>query len=140
ELLKRASAVREAASPDYQRAALAALPANPLTGPVLRLDDHIAEAKIVVEPTRSDSLAGFENVFTYEFDEPGELESAAGKSQPSVSKGVLTVEHVRDDYLRNAKPIEIVTDDVGEIIVRARAHRGTHFSLGWSPSAKPDIP
>jgi arylsulfatase len=140
ELLKRARAIQEAAGPEYQSAALASLPANPMTGPVLRLDDHMSEAKIVEEPMRTDAYAGFENVFTYEFDAPGEMESATGKLKPSVSKGVLTVEHVRDDYLRNARPIEIVTDDVGEIVVRARATKGKHFWLAWSPKAQPEIP
>ena len=139
-LLKRAAAVREAANPEYQREVLTSLPANPTTGPVLRLDDHMAEARIVDEPVRSDAYAGFENVFTYEFDKPDELVSAGGKLKPEVHDGVLTVEHVKDGYLQNAQPIEIVTDDVGEIIVRAKATKGAHFSLGWSPKAKPEIP
>lgn len=140
ELLKRASAVREIASPEYQREALASLPANPTTGPVLRLDDHMSEARIVEEPVRTDAYAGFENVFNYEFDTPGELESVAGKAKPTVSNGLLKIEHVHDDYVRNARPIEIVTDDVGEIVVRARATKGKHFSLGWSPKAQPEMP
>jgi arylsulfatase A-like enzyme len=140
QLLKRAAAVRQAASPEYQRAALASLPANPTTGPVLRLDDHMAEARIVDEPVRSDAYAGFENVFTYEFDKPDELTSAEGQLKPKVHDGVLTVDYVKGDYLQNAQPVEIVTDDVGEIIVRAKATKGTHFSLGWSPKAQPDIP
>ncbi len=140
ELLKRAAAVREAASPEYQREVLSSLPANPTTGPVLRLDDHLFEARIVEEPLRNDAAAGFENVFTYEFDTPNELVSVAGKIKPTVRDGVLVVEHVRDDYLQNAQPIEIVTDDVGEIVVRARATQGKHFSLAWSAIAKPERP
>jgi len=140
ELLKRAAAVREAASPEYQREVLSSLPANPTAGPVLRLDDHLSEARIVEEPVRNGAAAGFENVFTYEFDTPNELVSAAGKIKPTVRDGVLVVEHVRDDYLQNAQPIEIVTDDVGEIVVRAKATKGKHFSLAWSPIAKPQLP
>jgi arylsulfatase len=140
QLLKRANEVREVASPDYQREVLASLPANPMTGPVMRLDDHMSEAKIIEEPASNDALAGFENVFTYEFDTPDELQAAVGQVKPTVNKGVLSVEHVRDDYLRNAQPISIVTDDVGEIVVRARATKGKHFSLGWSAKEKPEIP
>ena len=140
ELLKRAAAVREAASPEYQHEVLTSLPTNPTAGPVLRLDDLMSEARIVDEPVRNDAIAGFENVFTYDFDEPGELASATGKLKPTVRDGVLVVEHVRDDYLQNARPIEIVTDDVGEIVVRAKATKGTHFSLAWSPKAKPELP
>src|SRR5262245_15438566 len=69
ELLKRAAAVREAASPEYQHEVLSTLPDNPTTGPVLRLDDHMAEARIVEEPVHNDAAAGFENVFSYDFDE-----------------------------------------------------------------------
>jgi arylsulfatase len=140
ELLKRAAAVREAASPEYQHEVLSSLPANPTTGAVLRLDDHLSEARIVEEPVRNDVAAGFENVFTYEFDTPNQLVSAAGQIKPTVRDGMLVVEHVADDYLQNAKPIEIVTDDVGEIVVRARATKGAHFSLAWSAIAKPDVP
>ena len=50
---------------------LTSLPANPTTGPVFRLDDHMAEARIVDEPARNDAFAGFENVFTYDFDTAG---------------------------------------------------------------------
>jgi arylsulfatase A-like enzyme len=139
ELLKRAAAVRAAASPEYQHEVLGSLPANATTGPVLRLDDHIAEARIVDEPVRNDALAGFEHVFTYDFDTPDELVAAQGKLKPTVRDGVLVVEHVQDDYLRNARPIEIVTDDIGEIIVRAKATKGTHFTLAWSPMAKPEL-
>lgn len=140
ELLKRAAAVREAASPEYQHEVLSSLPANPTTGPVLRLDEHMSEARIVDEPVRNDALAGFENVFTYDFDTPDDLVSATGKLKPTVNNGVLSVEHVADDYLQNARPIDIVTDDVGEIVVRARATKGSHFSLAWSPKAKPEFP
>jgi len=140
ELLKRAAAVREAASPEYQHEVLTSLPTNPTTGPVLRLDDHMAEARIVDEPVRNDALAGFEHVFTYEFDTPDELVAAQGKARPTVRDGVLAVEHVPDDYLHNARPIEIVTDDVGEIVVRVKATQGKHFSLAWSPKAQPENP
>ncbi len=140
ELLKRAAAVREAASPEYQHEVLTSLSGNPTAGPVLRLDDHMAEARIVDEPVRNDAMAGFENIFTYDFDEAGELAPAAGKIKPTVRDGVLIVEHVQDDYLQNARPIEIVTDDIGEIVVRAKATKGTHFSLAWSPTAKPELP
>jgi len=140
ELLKRAVAVREAASPEYQREVLSSLPVNDTTGAVLRLDDHMAEARIIEEPVRNDAAAGFENVFTYEFDTPNELVAAAGKVKPAVHDGKLVVEHVPDDYLQNAQPIEIVTDDIGEIVVRAKATKGAHFSLAWSAIAKPDDP
>ena len=111
-----------------------------MTGPVFRLDDRMAEARIIDEPARNDAFAGFEHVFTYDFDTADELKSAAGKMKPTVRDGVLVVEHAPDDYLRNASPIAIVTDDIGEIIVRVKATKGTRFSLGWSPKAEPEQP
>ena len=56
------------------------------------------------------------------------MKSAAGKMKPTVRDGVLVVEHAHDDYLQNAQPIEIVTDDIGEIIVRAKATKGSRTS------------
>ena len=140
ELLKRAAAVRDAANPEYQAEVLGSLPVNPTTGPVQRLDDHMAEARIVEEPARNDALAGFEHVFTYEFDTADEMRSVADQIKPAVRDGVLVAENVKGDYLRNARPIEIVTDDVGEIVVRARSTKGKHFSLAWSAKAQPDNP
>jgi arylsulfatase A-like enzyme len=140
ELLKRAAAVREAANPDYEQEVLTSLPANPMTGPVFRLDDRMAEARIIDEPARNDAFAGFEHVFTYDFDTADEVKSAAGKMQPTVRDGVLVVEQAPEDYLRNAQPVAIVTDDIGEIIVRVKATKGTRFSVGWSAKADPEQP
>src|SRR5687767_7555066 len=94
ELLKRAAAVREAANPEYEQEALTSLPANNMTGPVFRLDDRMAEARIIDEPARSDALAGFENVFTYDFDTPDELAAAEGKMKPTLRDGVLVIEQI----------------------------------------------
>jgi arylsulfatase A-like enzyme len=140
QLLQRAAAVRDAANPEYQAEVLGSLPANPTTGPVVRLDDHMAEARIVEEPARHDALAGFEHIFTYEFDSADEMKTVAGRMKPAVRDGLLFVETTKDEYLRNAQPIEIPTDDVGEIIVRARSTKGAHFSLGWSAKAEPELP
>ncbi len=140
ELLKRAAAVREAANPDYEQEVLTSLPANRMTGPVFRLDDRMAEARILEEPAHNDAFAGFEHVFSYDFDAPDELKSVAGKMTPAVHDGVLVVEQAHDDYLRNGKPVAIVTDDVGEIIVRAKATNGRRLSIGWSPELDPEQP
>ena len=82
----------------------------------------------------------FENVFTYEFNDSSELKSSGGQMQPVVRDGMLVVEQVQGDYLRNAQPIEIVTDDVGEVVIRARTKKGKHFALGWSPRVEPEKP
>lgn len=139
-LLKRATAVREAARPEYQREVLAALPENPTAGPVFRLDDHIAEARILEEPVRTDAYDGFESIFAYEFDDEAELAPAQGHMKMEVREGLLIVEQAGRDYLRNSNPIAIVTDDVGEVVIRARARKGKHLVLGWRQTPDPENP
>jgi arylsulfatase A-like enzyme len=139
-LLKRAIAVRAAARPEYQRDALAALPENPNVGPVVRLDDRIAEARIIEEPVRTAAYTGFENVFALEFDAADLTTRQGGAMRPQVRDGVLVVTQTRDEYLRNSQPVAIVTDDVGEVVIRARARKGKHFTLGWSRTPDPDKP
>jgi arylsulfatase A-like enzyme len=138
-LLTRAIAVRGAARPQYQREVLAALPENPIVGPVVRLDDHIDEARIIEEPQRTDEYAGFENVFAWEFDQ-ADLTPVQGKTTAEVHDGKLRIAHSEGDFLRNAQPIAIVTEDVGEVVIRARATKGKHFTLGWSRTPDPDKP
>jgi arylsulfatase len=139
-LVKRAIAVRDAARPEYQRDVLAALPENPDVGPVVRLDDRIAEARIIEEPVRTDAYSGYENVFALEFDS-AELTTAPGGEMPvQVREGVLVVTQAQDAYLRNAQPVAIVTDDVGEVVIRARARKGKNFTLAWNPHADPVRP
>jgi arylsulfatase A-like enzyme len=139
-LVDRAKHVREAARAEYQSEVLTTLPANPGVGPFFRFDDRMAEARVVEEPVRTEAYEGFENVFAYEFDDPQELEPAEGPMSTEARDGVLRVHQTKDGYLRNAKPISIVTDDVGEVVIRARARKGKHLALGWNPAATPDRP
>jgi arylsulfatase len=139
-LLQRATAVREAARPEYQRDVLASLPVNPTVGEVFRFDDHMNAARILEEPVRTEAYDAFETVFSYEFDDETELVPASGQMDVQVRDGVLIVEQTGKDYLRNARPIEIVTDDVGEIVIRARARKGKHIRLGWSRKPDSDHP
>jgi arylsulfatase len=138
-LLKRAIAVRDAARPQYQREVLAALPENALVGPVVRLDDILDQARIIEEPQRTDEYAGFENVFAWEFEQ-ADLVSVQGKTRAEIHDGKLRVVHADGDFLRNAQPIAIVTEDVGEVVIRARATKGKHITLAWSRTANPDRP
>jgi arylsulfatase A-like enzyme len=138
-LLKRATTIRETAHPEYQREALAALPANPAVGPVVRLDDRMAEARIIEEPVRTAAYAGFETVFGYEFDHAELAPAAGGRMKTTTRDGVLVVTQTeRREYLRNSQPIAIETDDVGEIVIRARAEKGKRLMLAWNARPDPD--
>jgi arylsulfatase A-like enzyme len=137
-LLNRAMAVREAAHPTYQREVLGALPENPMAGPVIRLDDRLAEARIIEEPMRTDAYAGFENVLAFEFDNADLTLLPARGMKAQVRAGMLVVTQTEQDYLRNAQPISIETGDIGEVVIRARVRRGKHLLLAWNPN--PDHP
>ena len=141
ELLKRAAAVREAASPEYQREVLdlAAGQSDDRSRAASRRS-HVRGAHRRRAGAQRRAMPASRTSSRTSSTRRASCESAAGKMKPTVRDGVLVVEHVRDDYLRNARPIEIVTDDVGEIVVRARATKGTHFSLAWSPKAQPELP
>jgi arylsulfatase A-like enzyme len=139
-LLKRAMQIREAAHPEYQSEALAALPANPMVGSAVRLDDSLDAARIIEEPVRTDVYAGFENVFAYEFDDPGLTPAPGSRMKALTRDGVLVVTQTGRDYLRNSQPIVIETDDIGEVAIRARARAGKHLSLRWNPNPEPDRP
>ena len=140
-LLKRAMALREAAHPEYQREILGALPENPMAGSVVRLDDRMAEARIIEEPVRTVTYAGLETVFAFEFDDAGGLTlSPARGMRAQVSDGMLVVTQAQQDYLRNAQPMAIETDDIGEVVIRARARKGKHLLLAWNPNPDPRNP
>lgn len=139
-LLERATAVREAARPEYQLDVLASLPANPTVGQVFRFDDHMNEARVIEEPVRTEAYDAFETVFSYEFDDGLELVSAQGQMDVQVRDGLLIVEQTGKDYLRNANPIAIVADDIGEAVIRARAKKGRHLRLAWSRTPDSDDP
>jgi arylsulfatase A-like enzyme len=135
-LVKRAMTVREAANPDYEREALSALPANPMVGPVVRLDDSVDAAKIIEEPVRTEAYAAFENVFTYEFDQAELAPPPGNPTKISIRDGVLVAAQTGKSYVRNAQPIAIEAGDIGEVVIRARAREGKHLMLGWN--ARPD--
>jgi arylsulfatase len=139
-LIERAEAVKEVARPQYQDETLADLPVNPAVGPVIRLDDRLAQATVIEEPELTDAYAGFQNVLALEFDDSSELVPAEGVLKPSVRDGVLSVEQAGTDYLRNAQPISLDSEDVGEVVIRARASKGKHFWLGWGRTPSPEKP
>jgi arylsulfatase A-like enzyme len=67
------------------------------------------------------------------------LMPADGGRAPEVEGGVLKVlDHNGSDHLTNADPIAIPQEDIGDIVIRARASRQTWMTLGWSRETEPE--
>jgi hypothetical protein len=139
-LLARARAISERARPEYQDVAMATLPPNPHNGPFYRLDDRLHEAEILEQPA---VVAGADGgvIYAFDFDDaatPGLMPADGGRA-PEVEGGVLKVlDHNGSDHLTNADPMAIPQEDIGDIVIRARASRQTWMTLGWSRETEPE--
>jgi hypothetical protein len=75
-----------------------------------------------------------------EFDDP-----AAPELQPAqedgaavaVRGGALEVVNDPDDHLVNAVPLAVPRDEVGDILIRARADKGSYLRLAWATAEGP---
>ena len=123
--------IQERARPEYGNETLKALPPNVHIGPFYRLDDRVEEAKVLAEPIRPEGLEASDTIFSYDFDEEGGLHSAKGRSSLEWQDGTLVIQQDETDYLINQEPIEIPKDQVGEIIIRAKAEKGKYMRLAW---------
>lgn len=138
QLLERARRLRDVASPTYQEQALAALAGSKTAGEFYRLDDELGEVSILEEPVRSAGSDAFEVVFAYEFDDE-ELIPARGDIEQQVRDGVLSLRMSGGgDYLRNADPIAVPKDDIGEIAIGLRTQSGKNLRLAWSKETDPE--
>ena len=139
-LLQRAQAISERARPEYQDLALARLPPNPQNGAFYRLDDRLHEAEIVEQPVAVTEADGAV-LYALDFDDadsPG-LIAADGGNAPLVEDGMLKMLGLEGrDHLTNADPIAIPADDIGDLVIRARASEQTSMRLAWSDEEQPD--
>ena len=55
----------------------------------------------------------------------------------AVRDGALEVVNDPDDYLVNAVPLAVPRDEVGDILIRARADKGSYLRLAWSTAEGP---
>ena len=137
-ILAGARALSERAKPEYQELALATLPPNPLTGRYFRLDDMLDRAVVKQAPP----AATVDNavIQALEFDDPGTPELEAARQDGTavaVRDGALEVVNDPDDHLVNAVPLDVPRDDVGDILIRARADKGSYLRLAWSTAEGP---
>lgn len=140
QLLERASWIRDQAWPGYQEAILAGLAPSEANGPYHRLDDLLSEAEVLLEPPTSpdDSLAGV--LLPIEFDSGdvtvlsprGELTVRLAEGALVATTGENQTEKTDRDYLINEQPIRIPVNEIGDIVIRARADVGNRMLFGWS--------
>jgi hypothetical protein len=133
-VLERARAISEKARPEYQDLALATLPANPLNGPAVRLDEMLDRAAVKERPNPAEGGGGGGVVYALEFDDPASpgLVPAPGSPAAEVRDGTLRTRTgaPREIYLATPGTLAIPTADVGNILIRARAGKGTFMVPG----------
>ena len=139
-LLERAQAISERARPEYQDLALATLPPNPHNGSFYRLDDRLLEADAVEQPVAATEADGAV-LYAFDFDDaasPG-LIAVDGGNAPLVEGGMLKMAGMKGrDHLTNADPIALPVDEIGDVVIRARASAQTWMRLAWSKEDQPE--
>ena len=131
--IARARALRSALEEGDERAALAALGENPWSGASIRLDERLAEARIVPSaavPHRARERARGP-AFNYEGKDAVALLPAGVDHR--VEAGVLVIDAWDGGTLLSRGDLDVLVDDVAEIQVRIRLARGGAFRIGWSP-------
>ena len=136
-VLAEARALSEKAKPEYQELALATLPPNPKNGTFYRLDDMLDRAVVKQEPpagTVDSALIG-----ALEFDDPAapDLKSVQGGTSTTMRDGVLEVVNDPDDHLENAVALAVPRDEIGDLVIRMKADKGTYLRLAWSRAEGP---
>jgi arylsulfatase A-like enzyme len=138
-VLERARDISARARPEYQELALARLPANPLNAPYYRLDDLLHDAKVVDGPPKvADANGTIIEAFEFESPDRPSLVAADGGAVPRLENGVLeVVGHNARDLLTNHAVLAVPRDDVGDVVVRARASEEAWMTLAWSKDDAP---
>jgi arylsulfatase A-like enzyme len=136
-VLDQAQALSEKAKPEYQELALATLPPNPRTGSFFRLDQMLDRAVTKEAPAVAKVDGGVIQSLDFESPAAPELKAAQGKAE--VEEGVLRVVSDDADHLVNAVAVAVPRDDVGDILIRMRADKGSYLRLAWAgPEQDPD--
>jgi len=141
ELLARSLRLRMQAYPEYQDDLLVSLEPNLYNGSYYRLEELLADAVVLEEPTldQGDDASGIMVRFDFEGADTVGLESAMGRIEPTLAKSTLllrsdsTAANLRSaDFLTNTKPLLIPKDEVGSIVIRARTGQDARMMLAWS--------
>jgi hypothetical protein len=133
-VIDRARELESLARPEYQDYARATLPPSEVNGDFYRLDDRLAEAKVAKAP-KLEAKDTATVLYALELNDAG----ASGLVAPnddvkqSLDAGMLHLTgHGGTGYLTNAVPTTVPREDIGDIVIRARASKQTRLTLGWS--------
>jgi arylsulfatase A-like enzyme len=129
-VLEQAQALSGKAKPEYQELALATLPPNPRSGSFFRLEEMLDRAVVKEAPAPAKVAHGV--IQSLEFDDPTSPELKAAQGKAEIREGLLRVVSDGDDHLVNAVSIAVPRDDVGDILIRARADKGNYLRLAWA--------
>ena len=74
-----------------------------------------------------------------EFDDPAapDLKAAQGGPATTMRDGVLEVVSDPDDYLENAVALAVPRDEIGDLVIRMKADKGTYLRLAWTSAEGP---
>jgi hypothetical protein len=141
-LIERSREIERRARPEYQDHALATLPPSPSNGTHYRLDDLLGEADVAHAPSLEAS--GEEAIlYALEMDDADAsgFEAPNGNVTQDLRDGILRLsDHKGIGYLTNVAPIAVPREEIGDIVIRARATKQTHLTLAWSKAADPKNP
>lgn len=110
------------------RRALRSLEPNPRNGPVIRLDERLAEARVSPPP---EALPAGRPRLAVEYEDGDELRLLPVHENWSIEDGILTVTGPRAALLSSTE-LDLAPEDVAELEIRIRLRRGSSFHLGWS--------
>jgi arylsulfatase A-like enzyme len=136
-VLAHARSLQAMARPEYQDHALAGLGANPRNGPFVRLDAILDRAQLIEIPAAVSAGGALVDALEFDQDARPDLAPANGGLAVSAREGVLSVVTDGDDYLVNSRPLSIPRDAVGDIMIRAKADRGSYLRLAWAGEQGP---
>jgi hypothetical protein len=133
-LVARSAHIRDKANPHYQTRTLKSLKLSPKNGSFYRFDDSLETAVIAEEPVKLSNSIRDEVVFAFEFDNPTRpgLVPAKGRMKAHVQGGLLKISNDPSDVLVNTEKIKIPKEEIGEVVIRARADRGRRLIMTWS--------
>ena len=141
-LIERSQEIQRRARPEYQDHVLATLPPSSSNGAFYRLDDLLGKATVDTAPDLDAS--GTEAIlYALEMDDPAEsgLEAPNGDVKQTLEDGVLRLsDHGGSGYVTNVTPINVLRENIGDIVIRARASQQTRLKLGWSKTDQTDNP
>ena len=133
-LIERSDGLQKLARPEYQDHVLAALPRNHSNGNYYRLDEHLSDARVIAAPelgpTGDDGV-----LYRLEFEdaEHSGMVAPKGDVRQQTGNSILSLTGDNDRaYLMNQAPITVRVEEIGDIVIRARAPDQTRLTLGWS--------